>query len=346
MTTELKKAVRKKRTTSKATSLPSEGDHRKRRRNRTTQSCLNCHTSKRMCDRKRPCGRCTHLGQTSICVYEVDDPSKRTDVQDESSRLRQRVAELEGVIRKLKNKPHSRWDQAISTEVKSEKRDACSQPRSAAEQYQTEHQNEAMSTSPSHSLAGLNSDHRDRSHPSPQLPSHARTLPALVFSQIPADSTKSSAPYSPHFGGVPCPLSTPSSSPSIMTPIDEYTQTQALIAGEQPLTGEFDFASYFMSYPGSIGFGYSPEHNDLQAGGDILVDHLDDTYSSKYRGHCGCLTEGPSYNVVLELSLRLRKAADILLRSGNCCLCQRIIELDALAMTTLGSITTPPNDID
>ncbi|SRR6266702_90856 len=54
-------------------------DHRKRRRNRTTQSCLNCHTSKRMvhpptssfrrilspllqCDRKRPCGRCTQLG--------------------------------------------------------------------------------------------------------------------------------------------------------------------------------------------------------------------------------------------------------------------------------------------
>jgi hypothetical protein len=25
-----------------------DGDHRKRRRNRTTQSCLNCHTSKRM----------------------------------------------------------------------------------------------------------------------------------------------------------------------------------------------------------------------------------------------------------------------------------------------------------
>jgi len=53
-----------------------------RRRNRTTQSCLNCHTSKRMvwmlcdvcgkhefksvsfqCDRKRPaCARCTQLG--------------------------------------------------------------------------------------------------------------------------------------------------------------------------------------------------------------------------------------------------------------------------------------------
>lgn len=113
-----------------------------------------------------------------------------------------------------------------------------------------------------------------------------------------------------------------------MTPIDEYTQTQSLIAG----AGEFDFASIFMSYPGSIEFGYSPEHNNLQAEGGILADHLDDTYRSKYRGHCGCLTEGPSYNVVLELSLRLRKAADILLRSDNCCLSQRINELDALAM--------------
>jgi hypothetical protein len=117
-----------------------------------------------------------------------------------------------------------------------------------------------------------------------------------------------------------------------MTPIDENTQTQALIVGEQPFTG--DFTSIFMSNPGSIGFasGYSPGHNDLQAGGSTLADHLDDACGSKYRGHCGCLTEGPSYNVVLELSLRLRKAADILLGSGNCCLSQRIIELDAFAM--------------
>lgn len=40
-------AARKKRTTADPTPAP-EGDHRKRRRNRTTQSCLNCHASKRM----------------------------------------------------------------------------------------------------------------------------------------------------------------------------------------------------------------------------------------------------------------------------------------------------------
>ncbi|KAG1742825.1 hypothetical protein EDB19DRAFT_1633634 [Suillus lakei] len=348
MTTELK-TIRKKRTTSEANPT-SDGDHRKRRRNRTTQSCLNCHTSKRMCDRKRPCGRCTQLGLTGLCVYEVDDPSQRTDVQDEGSRLRQRVAELEGVIRELKNKPHPRWVQAGSTpEVEFEKWHARSQSRSATEQQQTEQQTETKGASPSRTACS-NSGPRDESHPSPQLPSPPHARPALTFSQPPADLTNTSASYSPYFSSVSSPLSTPS--PSIMTPTDEYAQTQALIAGEQPLTGEFDFASMFMSYPGLIGCEDSLGHN-------AIVDHLDDTSRSKHRydtsahGHCGCLTEGSSYNVVLELSLRLRKAADILTRSAyhhlgssNCALNHRIMELDALATTTLGNITTPPNDIN
>ncbi|KAL1757566.1 hypothetical protein FB107DRAFT_174141, partial [Schizophyllum commune] len=91
-----------------STETPAEGDHRKKRRNRTTQSCLNCHTSKRMCDRKRPaCGRCTQLGLTGHCVYEVDDPAQRAE-SDENARLLKRVAELESVIRELKNKPQPR----------------------------------------------------------------------------------------------------------------------------------------------------------------------------------------------------------------------------------------------
>ncbi|KAI0288534.1 hypothetical protein BC826DRAFT_684146 [Russula brevipes] len=91
-----------------------DGDHRKRRRNRTTQSCLHCHTSKRMCDRKRPCGRCTQLGITGLCVYEVDDPSQRVEAEDDKIRLQKRVAELEGVIRELKSKPHPRLNQPPS----------------------------------------------------------------------------------------------------------------------------------------------------------------------------------------------------------------------------------------
>ena len=54
------------------------------------------------CDRKRPaCARCTQLGLTGLCVYEVDDPTQRSDSQDESARLLKRVAELEGVIREV-----------------------------------------------------------------------------------------------------------------------------------------------------------------------------------------------------------------------------------------------------
>ncbi|KAJ6499242.1 hypothetical protein C8R45DRAFT_109050 [Mycena sanguinolenta] len=98
-----------KRKTTQATSEVSPDDHRKRRRNRTTQSCLNCHTTKRMCDRKRPCSRCTQLGLTGLCVYEVDNPSGKSKDHDERSRLQTRIVELEGVIRKLKNKPHPRW---------------------------------------------------------------------------------------------------------------------------------------------------------------------------------------------------------------------------------------------
>ncbi|KAN0074659.1 hypothetical protein V8E55_011708 [Tylopilus felleus] len=88
-------------------------DHRKRRRNRTTQSCLNCHTSKRKCDRKRPCQRCIQLGLTGLCVYEIDDPALRDDPSlDETTRLRNRIAELESLVRELRGKPHPRWADA------------------------------------------------------------------------------------------------------------------------------------------------------------------------------------------------------------------------------------------
>ncbi|KAJ7178484.1 hypothetical protein C8R43DRAFT_460754 [Mycena crocata] len=92
----------KRRNTGSAS--PSAIDHRKRRRNRMTVSCTQCHATKRMCDRKRPCSRCTQLGLTGLCVYEVDDPARQSDAQDGSSRLLNRIAELEGVIRELKDK--------------------------------------------------------------------------------------------------------------------------------------------------------------------------------------------------------------------------------------------------
>ncbi|KAI9617483.1 hypothetical protein KEM48_007073 [Puccinia striiformis f. sp. tritici PST-130] len=94
-----------------ASFTPHPDDHRRRKRNRTMQSCLPCHTNKRRCNRGRPCERCTSLGITGNCVYETEDPSviKKIDLKDpacEIARLRDRIAELEGVVRILKGRPH------------------------------------------------------------------------------------------------------------------------------------------------------------------------------------------------------------------------------------------------
>lgn len=88
---------------------PAPIDHRKRRRNRLALSCVNCHQAKRSCDRKRPCSRCVQLGITGLCVYEVDKDVVRDDPANENIRLRKRIAELESVVRGLKNNPHPRW---------------------------------------------------------------------------------------------------------------------------------------------------------------------------------------------------------------------------------------------
>ncbi|KAJ7056160.1 hypothetical protein C8F01DRAFT_1234147 [Mycena amicta] len=96
-----------------------EDDHRKKRRNRTIQSCLNCHATKRMCDRKRPCSRCAQLGLTGTCVYEVQvdggesnvvqhESAPRPQPGEDSAKMRARIAELESFVRELKNKPPPR----------------------------------------------------------------------------------------------------------------------------------------------------------------------------------------------------------------------------------------------
>ncbi|KIJ61316.1 hypothetical protein HYDPIDRAFT_137903 [Hydnomerulius pinastri MD-312] len=360
MSTELK-AIRKKRTASEATSSnpAPEGDHRKRRRNRTTQSCLNCHTSKRMCDRKRPCGRCTQLGLTGLCVYEVDDPSQRTDVQDESSRLRKRVAELEGVIRELKNKPHPRWVQSGSSPGEEfEKWHARAQSRPASDDSSNESRDQSGPSSPRSTDARVDSNEESSGKQHTEL--HHQSLqqgyppPSFPPSSLDPSGPNSAQTYSPYFS-VSSPLSTPSS--AIMTPTDEYSRTHIMIAGEQQLSRDLDLASIFMSYPGLMGCDEGMGHVDRALRTDALNEHHDDPCLAKHNhgrtidGHCGCLNEVASYNVVLELSLRLRKAADVLNRSAShrfnsgCMLNQRIAELDNLAINTLGNMTTSPNDL-
>ncbi|KAG2336985.1 hypothetical protein BDR05DRAFT_895920 [Suillus weaverae] len=67
---------------------------RKRRRNIVTQPCLNCHTSKHECDRKRPCQRCILLGLAGLCVYETDGPALTDDQTVDELTTRQIIAEL------------------------------------------------------------------------------------------------------------------------------------------------------------------------------------------------------------------------------------------------------------
>ncbi|KAJ3574135.1 hypothetical protein NP233_g1963 [Leucocoprinus birnbaumii] len=51
-----------------------------------------------------------HASATGLCVYEIDDPALRDDPSvDENTRLRNRIAELESLVRELRGKPHPRW---------------------------------------------------------------------------------------------------------------------------------------------------------------------------------------------------------------------------------------------
>ncbi|KAJ7117600.1 hypothetical protein C8R44DRAFT_673971 [Mycena epipterygia] len=245
-----------KRTPKATPATATDGDHRKRRRNRTTQSCLNCHATKRMCDRKRPCSRCSQLGLTGNCVYEVDDPSRQGQ-QDESTRLMGRIAELEGVIRELKNKPHPRW---------------------MAEHERTSSGSEG--------------------HPSPPSSGGASTpnVPAWAF------------PSSPRYRSPGFPPSFHAQAP-IRSPSYD-TELESLLA----------------AYAG-------------------LTDHM----YIRRGGHCGCLNEAACYTTVLELSLRLRKAADVLARSpshsnnSTCALNAQIAELDMLVKNSLLNFSGRPN---
>ncbi|KAJ6464643.1 hypothetical protein C8R47DRAFT_1156019 [Mycena vitilis] len=225
------------RNSPKAATAPTDVDHRKRRRNRTTQSCLNCHATKRMCDRKRPCcTRCLQLGISGNCVYEVDDPNRQAGKQAEGSRLMNRITELEGVIRELKNKPQTRQERS---------------PRADSPQS-TPPNNSSWSSPTSTGYSSPGSQFPSAMTPSPPVPGYSR----------PSDS----------------------------------------------------LASLIAAYAG-------------------LTDHM----YVRRGGNCGCMTESACYNAVLELSLRLRKAADVLARSpshsshSDCPLNNHISDLDAFA---------------
>ncbi|KAF8893707.1 hypothetical protein CPB84DRAFT_1848607 [Gymnopilus junonius] len=256
-----------------------DGEPRKKSRNRTTQSCMNCHTSKRMCDRKRPaCSRCVQLGLIGLCVYEVDDPSQGTKPgQDESARLIKRVAELESVIRELKNKPTPRWVQA-----------------SGIDGVDTRQLGPGLNLS---------------SSPAPPLPGshygfegHQGTSSAQVS---PSSESSSSSGYG--------------------------TATSSFASTTQATGSTSDTTSAFS------GMGVNTHFSPVNLEALQNTQPVHPAYCANTT-HCGCLHEPTSYRTMLELSLGLRRASDVLGQSPGhrlgefCPLHQRVLELDSYAM--------------
>ncbi|OSD06775.1 hypothetical protein PYCCODRAFT_1359511 [Trametes coccinea BRFM310] len=322
----------KKRAAATSPKRTPEDDHRRKRRNRPTQSCLNCHTSKRMCDRQRPCGRCTQLGLTGLCVYEVDNPSQRANAHDEAARLQKRVAELESIIRELKNKPHPRWAQHGGPNGA----DANSTTTSTGT-------TESSGTSASHSTSKIVQS-TPRFSTSPNPASRSRAFTPSSPSPAPGTSSGPSSLSSPY--GSPSPLATPGS--ELPSPTDPYASGSSDLISSM-LNSDYDLSSLLSScQTGSNGPGADAYLNDML---ETLLTPAQACPAGHSQDHCGCLNDHTSYTTVLELSLRLRRATEVLAQYANhgaqsdCKVHRRISELDRFTTTALGNIASPPEPL-
>ena len=239
----------------------------------------------------------------------------------------------------MKNKPHPRWAQPGSNS-ELEQQHCRAQTQTADDSIDCSDSNISNASSsprladPSPSRASTSAQPLPigpLSHPFSHTPTgHATLDPNTSRVRNPYHSAQS-------------PLST--ASPGIATPAAEFSAFQPSIAGEQQgFVEDFDFASMFMSYPDLMSYNedvpHTPHHG-LQAAS--ILQHnktrptIHERASPPEDRHCGCLDELQSYNAMLELSLRLRKAADILSRSANhrmgarCLANQRVADLDAFA---------------
>ncbi|KAF8829187.1 hypothetical protein HHX47_DHR3000934 [Lentinula edodes] len=238
---------------------------------------------------------------TGLCVYEVDDPNQRSSTQDESSRLLERVAELEGVIREvcIGAKFAGEKDRANTHSVKE-------QASSAVDILNMHDDASNVPNSPSSSLPSP--DIQVQGASSSQVPSVEESYLTLT----PALSTS--------------PPSSPSSSAN--TPPGDSSSPHAMI-NDDP-TGLRDLDIFAQSLPF---LGYSEDnlvmHQQFTGLGAVKTPY-------SVGQPCNCVLEPSNYHTMLELSLRLRKAAALLARSphhqvgGHCLLNQRLSELDAL----------------
>lgn len=230
----------------------------------------------------------------------------------------------------MKNKPHPRWVQSGSN-PELEKWHSRAQAR-AGENATSDSGGSNASSSPM--LVDRSSD-SDGSEPTTMsiAPLSRALSPPRAGHMSPGSMASGSPPTHHSYHSTPSSLGT--LSPALMTPTDELSASVG-IAGEQfGLPPDFDFASMFMSYPELLS-GTSP-HVDARHMQDMALSQHQQVCSAQGTDHCGCLDEHLGYNTILELSLRLRKAADTLSRSTNhrmgarCLLNQRVNELDAFS---------------
>ncbi len=212
----------------------------------------------------------------------------------------------------MKNKPHPRWVQSGINDAneKNSSAGAKSSIPSSPRPQKCSSPDGSNSSSPSTSSL----------HLLPPTSSSSRMSP--LDTTMSGSSSSSSSSYNS-----PSPLDTPS--PLTLTPVE--------VAGD----GGYDLASLLSScyseggLEGALesifdGFIQTDGLSSL-SGPDPCLMHHDHTHID---GHCGCLGDASSYNVVLELSLRLRRAAETLghfskhQSSSSCPIHQRIADLD------------------
>lgn len=240
------------------------------------------------------------------------------------------------MVYQLKNKPHPRWSQpGTSPGGEYDRWHSRSQPGHRDGQGST-----PDPPSPPSSLASSEKD--DASYigcASTRSSRVTRTSDAYQPPALSLEHRPSSSQSSYYYASSP--QSTPS--PALMTPTEEFPQTHPSIGHHPEISTDYDLAAMFLAYPGLAGC----EESNF---GLLKTGHADDScFLKQHGGHCGCLHDPTNYNVVLELSIRLRKAADILARSAshhmgsNCLLNQRISDLDTFATYVLFFGTVFPN---
>lgn len=216
----------------------------------------------------------------------------------------------------LKNKPHPRWVQALNA---SNQKLAKWASRSQSKSENGDGQDQTNSNAPS--PPSSNSDKSEV--PSSRGSSTKSSLDIIYQPSLSLDiNNRSLSPSTAASSQGP-------SSPSLITPTDEISQPNIAALGSSDAPQDYDLTYMFLNYPELM--GCDPVTLSDNQGKDNLYQNRSSV------GQCGCIREARCYHVVLELSLRLRRAAEILSRSAShhfgssCPLYRRISELDTFA---------------